>query len=73
MFMYTAPGFVKQWQFLIIRFATYINRCSSSLILGIRGEVKVTVKVDFFVDSNKFRQSSCGVQFFYSECKNIVI
>jgi len=34
---------------------------------GIRGEVKVTVKVDFFVDSNKFRQSSCGVQFFYSE------
>lgn len=33
---------------------------------GIRGEVKVTVKVDFFVDSNKFRQSSCGVQFFYT-------
>lgn len=33
---------------------------------GIRGEVNVTVKVDFFVDSNKFRQSSCGVQFFYT-------
>lgn len=33
---------------------------------GIRGEVSVIVKVDFFVDSNKFRQSSCGVQFFYT-------
>ncbi|XP_078345819.1 C2 domain-containing protein 5-like isoform X2 [Oculina patagonica] len=33
---------------------------------GIRGDVKVIVKVDFFVDSNKFRQSSCGVQFFYT-------
>ncbi|KAJ7387855.1 hypothetical protein OS493_001202 [Desmophyllum pertusum] len=33
---------------------------------GIRGEVKVIVKVEFFVDSNKFRQSSCGVQFFYT-------
>ena len=31
---------------------------------GIRGEIKITVKVDFFVDANKFRQSSCGVQFF---------
>lgn len=34
---------------------------------GIRGEVKVNVKVDYFIDSNKFRQSSCGVQFFYSK------
>lgn len=25
------------------------------------------VKVDFFVDANKFRQSSCGVQFFTSK------
>lgn len=33
---------------------------------GIRGEVKVIVKVDYFIDSNKFRQSSCGVQFFYT-------
>ncbi|XP_022778318.1 C2 domain-containing protein 5-like [Stylophora pistillata] len=33
---------------------------------GIRGEVSVIVKVDFFTDSNKFRQSSCGVQFFYT-------
>lgn len=33
---------------------------------GIRGEVKVNVKVDYFIDSNKFRQSSCGVQFFYT-------
>ena len=37
------------------------------MLLGIRGEVKVMVKVDFFIDSNKFRQTSCGVQFFYSE------
>lgn len=34
---------------------------------GIRGEVKVNAKVDYFIDSNKFRQSSCGVQFFYSK------
>lgn len=34
---------------------------------GIRGEVNVIVKVELFSDSNKFRQSSCGVQFFY--CK----
>lgn len=31
---------------------------------GIRGEVNITVKVDLFSDTNKFRQSSCGVQFF---------
>ena len=37
------------------------------IITGIRGEVKVIVKVDYFIDSNKFRQSSCGVQFFYSK------
>ncbi|EDO47590.1 predicted protein [Nematostella vectensis] len=33
---------------------------------GIRGELHIIVKVDFFVDSNKFRQTSCGVQFFYT-------
>ncbi|CAD7093400.1 unnamed protein product [Hermetia illucens] len=33
---------------------------------GIRGEVNVIVKVDLFSDANKFRQSSCGVQFFHS-------
>lgn len=31
---------------------------------GIRGEVNVIVKVELFSDFNKFRQSSCGVQFF---------
>ncbi|XP_021377240.1 C2 domain-containing protein 5-like isoform X2 [Mizuhopecten yessoensis] len=31
---------------------------------GIRGELNVIVKVDLFSDFNKFRQSSCGVQFF---------
>uniref|UniRef100_T1IKZ1 C2 domain-containing protein n=1 Tax=Strigamia maritima TaxID=126957 RepID=T1IKZ1_STRMM len=35
---------------------------------GIRGEVNVAVKVDLFSDFNRFRQSSCGVQFFC--CKN---
>ncbi|KAK3887377.1 hypothetical protein Pmani_012068 [Petrolisthes manimaculis] len=33
---------------------------------GIRGEVSVVVKVDLFSDFNKFRQSSCGVQFFFT-------
>ncbi|KAJ8955342.1 hypothetical protein NQ318_003436 [Aromia moschata] len=33
---------------------------------GIRGEVNVTVKVELFSDFNRYRQSSCGVQFFYS-------
>ena len=34
---------------------------------GIRGEVNIVVKVDLFSDFNKFRQSSCGVQFFFSK------
>ena len=38
-------------------------------INGVRGEVNVQVKVELFSDHNKFRQSSCGVQFFCS--KNI--
>ncbi|XP_018404000.1 PREDICTED: C2 domain-containing protein 5 [Cyphomyrmex costatus] len=33
---------------------------------GIRGEVNIIIKVELFSDFNKFRQSSCGVQFFYS-------
>ena len=33
---------------------------------GIRGEVNIIVKVELFSDLNKFRQSSCGVQFFCS-------
>ncbi|CAG9855251.1 unnamed protein product [Phyllotreta striolata] len=33
---------------------------------GIRGEVNITVKVELFSDFNRYRQSSCGVQFFYS-------
>ena len=31
---------------------------------GIRGEVNIILKVELFSDLNKFRQSSCGVQFF---------
>lgn len=37
---------------------------------GIRGEVNIIIKVELFSDFNKFRQSSCGVQFFY--CKYIL-
>lgn len=37
---------------------------------GIRGEVNITVKVELFNDFNKFKQSSCGVQFF--NCKSIL-
>lgn len=36
---------------------------------GIRGEVNLIVKVDLFSDLNRFRQSSCGIQFFH--CKYI--
>lgn len=32
---------------------------------GIRGEINLIVKVDLFLDVNKFRESSCGVQFFH--------
>lgn len=32
---------------------------------GIRGEINIIVKVDLFTDVNKFRQSSCGIQFFH--------
>ncbi|XP_033116484.1 C2 domain-containing protein 5-like [Anneissia japonica] len=31
---------------------------------GVRGEMNVVVSVELFPDLNKFRQSSCGVQFF---------
>lgn len=31
---------------------------------GIRGDVSILVKIDLFSDFNKFRQSSCGVQFY---------
>ncbi|BET01365.1 Hypothetical protein NTJ_14168 [Nesidiocoris tenuis] len=33
---------------------------------GIRGEVSIVVKLELFEDFNKFRQSSCGIQFFSS-------
>ncbi|XP_014282647.1 C2 domain-containing protein 5 isoform X3 [Halyomorpha halys] len=33
---------------------------------GIRGEVNIVVKLDLFEDFNRFRQSSCGIQFFSS-------
>ena len=44
-----------------------IVQSGSILLLGIRGQLHVIVKVDLFTDSNKFRQSSCGVRFFCSK------
>lgn len=38
---------------------------------GIRGEVDILVKVDLFTDLNRFRQSSCGVQFFHCEYSHL--
>lgn len=32
-----------------------------------RGEVSIIVKVELFSDVNRFRQSSCGIQFFSSK------
>ena len=48
-----------------VRYDRYIF---SLYIPGIRGELNMIVKVDLFSDVNKFRQSSCGIQFFSSEC-----
>lgn len=33
---------------------------------GIRGEIKVQVKVEIFTDCNEYRKSSSGVEFFSS-------
>jgi C2 domain len=33
---------------------------------GIRGEINFIVKVELFSDSNKYKTSSCGIQFFHS-------
>lgn len=40
---------------------------------GIRGEVHIIIKVELFSDFNRFRQSSCGIQFFYCMCPLIKI
>lgn len=40
---------------------------------GIRGEVNIMVKVELFTDSNKFRQSSCGVRFFHCKLLKIIL
>lgn len=37
---------------------------------GIRGEINVMVKLNIFADNNRFRQSSCGVRFFFSDIPN---
>jgi hypothetical protein len=35
---------------------------------GIRGEINVQIRIKFIQDINRFRQSSCGVQFFSAFC-----
>ncbi len=40
---------------------------------GIRGEIKIQAKVEIFNDCNEYRKSSCGVQFFCSIYKNVLI
>jgi hypothetical protein len=42
------------------------------MFAGIRGQLHIIVKVDLFSDSNKFRQSSCGVRFFCSKTKHCI-
>lgn len=37
---------------------------------GIRGEINCMVKVNLFSDNNRYRQSSCGVRFFFSDIPN---
>lgn len=37
-------------------------------IHGIRGHLKIKLKVQFFMDNNKYRQTSCGVQLFSASC-----
>ena len=37
-------------------------------IHGIRGHIRLKVKVQFFMDTNKYRQTSCGVQLFSASC-----
>lgn len=37
---------------------------------GIRGEINCVVKVNLFADNNRYRQSSCGVRFFFSDIPN---
>ncbi|KAF6779000.1 hypothetical protein AHF37_01379 [Paragonimus kellicotti] len=34
---------------------------------GIRGEISLTIRVDVFLDTSRYHQSSIGVRFFYSE------
>lgn len=36
--------------------------------IGIRGEIYLIVRVEIFTDAAKYKQSSCGVDFF--SCKN---
>lgn len=37
---------------------------------GIRGEINCMVKVNLFADNNRYRHSSCGVRFFFSDIPN---
>ena len=63
------PGFINiDYFFLFFRGGSLMSGWLPifDTINGVRGEVNVQVKVELFSDHNKFRQSSCGVQFFCS-------
>lgn len=69
-----SSGINYSWQEIItgpvLYWCSYIVvTCGVSwfLLIGIRGEINVVVKVDLFNDLNRFRQSSCGVKFFCSK------
>ena len=40
---------------------------SQLFAVGIRGEVKLMVKVEILKDQHRFKQSSCGIMFFVCE------
>ena len=63
---------LSDWRILWIMVLKHkLCRCTNVnhylVITGIRGDLHVIVKVDLFSDFNKFRQSSCGVQFLCSK------
>ena len=53
-------------KWILYFYITHLFVCLLTFI-GIRGELHIMVKIELFSDFNKFRQSSCGVQFFSSK------
>ena len=42
----------------------YESVTQSFCLLGIRGFIRVKIRMQFINDMNKYRQTSCGVQFY---------